>query len=165
MKNPERPLPLAELLERGGFYYNLPGTSPESVLLRLVETIPLPASVKRDELLTAVLEREALMPTAAGGGIAIPHARSPVVSAAADQFVSLAFPEKPVDWGALDNRPVTAVFLSVLASPKLHLRTIQRLSFFCRDSAFCSLLENRSPPEAILSCIRKTETGWDVSGG
>jgi PTS system nitrogen regulatory IIA component len=152
---------IAELLERGGFYYRIPGTSPKAILSRLVEEVKLPAAVKRQELLAAVLEREDLMSTAAGNGVALPHPRNPVVSAAADQFAALAFPETPVDWGALDGGPVDAVLLIVSASPKLHLRSLQRLSFFCRDREFCSLLKHRAAEETILSYIKKTEEAWD----
>jgi PTS system nitrogen regulatory IIA component len=151
---------IAELLKRGGFYYRISGTSPKEILSHFVEKIKLPVSVKRQELLTAVLEREELMSTAAGNGIALPHPRNPAVSAASDQFIALAFPDKPVDWGALDGQPVDTVLLIVSASPKLHLRSLQRLSFFCRDREFCSLLENRAPEEAILSYIKKTEETW-----
>jgi PTS system nitrogen regulatory IIA component len=158
MENPD----IAELLERGGFYYRVPGTSPKEILSCLVEKVKLPAAVKRQELLAAVLEREELMSTAAGNGVALPHPRNPVVSAASDQFAALAFPDKPVDWGSLDGRPVDAVILLVSASPKLHLRSLQRLSFFCRDREFCSLLENRAPEEVILSYVKKTEEAWTV---
>jgi PTS system nitrogen regulatory IIA component len=101
------------------------------------------------------------MSTAAGDGIALPHPRNPLVSAVSDQFAAMAFPAGPVDWGALDGRPVNTVILIVSASPKLHLRSLRRLSFFCRDREFCSLLENIAPEEAILSHIKKTEEAWD----
>jgi PTS system nitrogen regulatory IIA component len=158
MENPDAGI--AELLIRGGFYYRVSGTSTKEILSCLVEKVKLPVSVQRQELLAAVLEREDLMPTAVGNGVALPHPRNPVVSAAPDQFAALAFPEKPVDWGALDGRFVDAVILVVSASPKLHLGSLQRLSFFCHDREFCSLLENRAPEEVILSYVKKTEEAW-----
>ncbi|MDR2048630.1 MAG: PTS sugar transporter subunit IIA [Treponema sp.] len=161
MENPDASTGIAELLRRGGFYYRIPGASPKEILSCLVEKIKLPVSVQRQELLAAVLEREDLMSTAAGNGVALPHPRNPVVSAASDQFAALAFPDKPVDWGALDGRPVDTVLLIVSAFPKLHLRSLQRLSFFCCDREFRSLLENRAPEEVILSYVKKTEEAWD----
>jgi PTS system nitrogen regulatory IIA component len=163
MESPDGSAGIAELLGRGGFYYRVSGASPKEILSCLVEKVKLPVSVKRQELLTAVLEREDLMSTAAGNGIALPHPRNPVVSAVSDQFTALAFPDKPVDWGALDGRPVDAVLLVVSASPKLHLRSLQRLSFFCNEREFCSLLENRAPEEVILSYIKKTEEAWTAN--
>jgi PTS system nitrogen regulatory IIA component len=163
MAKPEDSGDLADLFGRGGFYYRVPGASPKEVLSRLVESLKLPVSVQREALLAAVLEREDLMSTAAGNGFALPHPRDFVVSAASDQFAALAFPAGPVDWGALDGRPVNAVILVVSASPKLHLRTLQRLSFFCHDREFRSLLEKRAPEETVLSYIKKTEGVWDKS--
>jgi PTS system nitrogen regulatory IIA component len=161
MAKPEGSEGLTELLRRGGFYYRIPGVRPKEILSRFIEAVKLPASVERRAFLAAVLEREDLMSTAAGNGFALPHPRDFIVSAASDQFAALAFPAKPVDWGALDGQPVNAVILVVSASPKLHLRTLQRFSFFCQNREFRSLIEIQPPEETILSYIKKTEDAWD----
>ncbi len=84
---------LAELIKRGGLYQGLRGTNPKEVLEAFIGALsPIP-SVKPDELLTALLEREALMSTGVGGGIALPHPRNPLVMKDSEQFVALAFLE------------------------------------------------------------------------
>jgi PTS system nitrogen regulatory IIA component len=160
---------LSGLFRRGGVYYNLPGTLPKEALASLIDRIPIiPAIVPataggsgKDKLLQAVLEREELIPTAMGNGIALPHPRNPLIENADEQFAALAFLEKEIDWGALDSLPVHTIILLVSASAKLHLATLQRITYFCRDENFCSLLKRRAPAEEILTLIEKTEQGWN----
>ncbi|MCK7503724.1 MAG: PTS sugar transporter subunit IIA [Desulfobacterales bacterium] len=75
-------------INRGGLYYNLGGDDPVAVLRSIVQTASLPAGLDRESLLLAVLERETLMPTALGDGIAIPHPRSPLLSREEDERVA-----------------------------------------------------------------------------
>jgi PTS system nitrogen regulatory IIA component len=56
----------------------------------------------------AVLEREALVSTGVGLGVAIPHARLACIS---DFFIATGILKTPVDWDAIDHRPVSVVFL------------------------------------------------------
>jgi PTS system nitrogen regulatory IIA component len=152
---------LSTLLRQGGIFYNAPGKLPREILTWLVDAIPVPAgTIDRELLLKAVLEREELMPTAMGNGIALPHPRNPVTEKETAQFAALAFPENPIDWGALDGKPVTTVILAVSASARMHLATLQRITFFCRDGEFSALLARRAPAEEILAYIEKTEAGW-----
>ncbi|MDR2551961.1 MAG: PTS sugar transporter subunit IIA [Treponema sp.] len=149
---------LSTFFRRGGIFYAVPGAQPRSVLVHL--TGLLPGLADREELLQAVFEREDLMPTAMGNGIALPHPRNPVIHREEAQFAALAFPENPLDWAALDGKPVHSVILIVSASAKAHLSVLQRITFFCRDGEFCRLLESRAPAEDILGYVEKTETGW-----
>ena len=163
---------LSGLFRRGGVYYQLPGKLPRETLAALIGLIPdatvsgIPGSIAgeisgKDKLLQAVLEREELMPTAMGNGIALPHPRSPLIENAEEQFAALAFLENEIDWGALDGKPVHSIILVVSASAKIHLATLQRITFFCRDENFCLLLKRRAPAEEILTLIEKTEQGWN----
>jgi len=156
---------LAGLLSRGGVYYHLPGKLPKEALSSFIDLIPAPTGTSagvssKEKLLQAILEREELMPTAMGNGIALPHPRNPIIEKEEEQFVALAFPENEIDWGALDGKPVHSIILIVSASPKMHLSTLQRISFFCRDEKFCALLKRRAPAEEIMRLIEETEQGW-----
>jgi PTS system nitrogen regulatory IIA component len=148
---------LAQLFRRGAFFYGVPGSLPGDVLTWLVNALPL---ANRDDLLKAVLEREELMSTAIGNGIALPHPRNPVIENEEDQFAVLGFLESEVDWNALDGQKVGTVILIASASPRLHLASLRRITFFCRDEGFCALLKARASKEEILSFIEKTEALW-----
>jgi PTS system nitrogen regulatory IIA component len=151
---------LGELIQRGGALYQVRGNSPREVLARITAAVSLSPSVDRDKLLEAVLEREALMSTAIGQGIALPHPRNPVITGPEEQFAVLAFLASPVDWKALDGKPVHTALLIVSASAKLHLHTLSRINFFCQQESFRELLERRADLEEIIKTIREAEDAW-----
>ncbi|MDR0596932.1 MAG: PTS sugar transporter subunit IIA [Treponema sp.] len=151
---------LIELIRRGGDFRIIPGATPRDLLANLIGSIDIPPSVDRAALLSVVLEREALMPTAVGNGIALPHPRNPMIAESAEQFVSIAFAERGINWGALDGKPVRTVMLILSASPRMHLHTLSRLNYFCQQASFVKLLERRASPGEILQIIEETEKTW-----
>jgi mannitol/fructose-specific phosphotransferase system IIA component (Ntr-type) len=60
-----------------------------------------------EEFLKATREREALVSTGIGFGVAIPHVKLPSLN---DYFVITALLKQPVDWDSIDGKPVKAVF-------------------------------------------------------
>jgi PTS system nitrogen regulatory IIA component len=156
---------LIELIKRGGDFRIIPGATPRELLANLIGAIELPPSVDRTALLGAVLEREALMPTAVGNGIALPHPRNPLISKSSEQLVSIVFAERGLDWEALDGKPVRTVMLLLSASPRTHLHTLSRLNYFCRQSSFVELLEKHASPGEILHIIEETEKTWAKQEG
>ena len=151
---------LADLIERGGVYRNMPGTTPRELLTALAGALPAVPSVPKDKLLEAVLEREALMPTGIGHGIALPHPRNPLVTTDSEQFVALVFSENPVDWNSLDGKRVDTLLLIVSASAKQHLQLLAEINFFCRQEDFRRLLKKRAPLEELLRFFREAEKNW-----
>lgn len=151
---------LAELITRGGVHYNLQGSNVEKILTDLVATIPLPTHCNQNTLLTAMLEREALMPTAIGDGIALPHPRAPLITERNKQLVAICFPDRPVNWHALDGKPVHSVICILSASPKDHLRSLSRISYLCRQGPFATLLAHHASREEILEELQKAEEVW-----
>jgi PTS system nitrogen regulatory IIA component len=152
---------LAQLIEQGGVFPDIAGASPLEVLTHLIQLIPLPVMIDRQELLKAVLEREALMPTGIGHGIALPHPRNPLIADPQDQCLVIGFLRQPVDWKALDSKPVHTLLLMVSASAKLHLHSLSRINFFCQQEAFRGLLQNRASQQCIIGLIREVEDAWE----
>ena len=151
---------LAVLLERGGIHRDIRGTNPREVLFDFIGSLPLIPSVPANKLLAAVMEREALMSTSIGHGIALPHPRNPLITSKGEQFVALAFLDESVDWNALDGERVDILMLIVSASAKEHLRTLSKINFFCREEDFRRMLRERAGEEELLCYIRETEKNW-----
>ncbi|MCK7470162.1 MAG: PTS sugar transporter subunit IIA [Desulfomicrobium escambiense] len=66
-----------------------------SVLRSVVAAVPLPADVNRELLLQMLLARESVGSTGIGDGVAIPHARNPIVMHLPRPLVCLCFLEQP----------------------------------------------------------------------
>ena len=150
----EGPPSLAEALDRGGIHYGLSGDTKDAVLRNLSRLPGVPAGVDRDLLYQLLLGRETLASTAIGDGLAVPHARDPLVLRVAGPTVLLAFLSQPVDFGALDGEPVRVVFTLFAPSVRDHLRTLSRLTFALHDPELRRLLRETAAATAILARVR-----------
>lgn len=156
----EGPLPtLTEALLAGGMAYRLIATDMKSALGVVVEAMRLPKEVDRAQLLQVLLAREALTSTAIGDGVAIPHVRNPIVLHISRPAITLCFLERPVDFGALDGKPVHCLFTMISPTVRAHLTLLSRLAFAMRDSRFQGVIRRQAPPDEILTELRRVEAG------
>jgi PTS system nitrogen regulatory IIA component len=154
----EGPLPsVTDALEAGGIFYRIAGRDVSSVLGEVVAHMRLPEEVDREYLLQVLLAREALGSTAIGDGIAIPHARNPIVLHVPRPTVTLCFLDEPVDFQALDRRPVDTLFTLVSPTVKAHLHLLSRLAFCLRDQEVKDSLAEQASREVILEVFRRAE--------
>src|SRR6266404_5060106 len=72
---------------------------------KTVEIKNLPEGVRFHQ---AILDREKIVSTGIGMGVAIPHAK---LSAYNDFFIAVAILKAGIDWNALDGAPVRLIFL------------------------------------------------------
>ncbi|MDR2965344.1 MAG: PTS sugar transporter subunit IIA [Treponema sp.] len=153
---------LTQLVKHGGIFYKIEGANKKEILINLIDALPpsvLPAG-KRDTLLKAVIEREALISTGIENGIALPHPRTPLLEAGEPPFVAIAFSRQPIDWETPDNKPVHTIFLIVSDSPKQHLNALTNINFLCMNKNFYNLITAQAAKEEILAAIGEAEKGW-----
>jgi nitrogen PTS system EIIA component len=163
-RTPEPVPPLSELLERGGIHTDSAGGEKQGVLAHIVAQLPLPPEVDRDFLLTVLEAREAMGSTGIGDGIAIPHVRNPILLHVKRPFVSLFLLKQPVDFDAIDGKPVHALFVVVAPSVPVHLRVLAQLGHVLRDSGLRTLLADRPSADRILTRVREIERGSHEAG-
>jgi len=151
---------IVDVIKRGGIYRDIAGDNIKEVLETFINLLPPIPSVPKDTLLKAVLEREALMSTGIGKGIALPHPRSHLLGSEAEQIICIAFLQNPVDWNSIDGEKVDTLLLIISASTKQHLHTLSTINYFCRQNDFCTMLKERSSLEKLLSFIGEVEKQW-----
>jgi PTS system nitrogen regulatory IIA component len=149
---------LGDALRAGGIHYRIGGSDKAAVLRRVVEILDLPGDLDREFLYEVLLAREALGSTGVGDGIAIPHVRNPIVLHLARPIVTLCFLERPVDFGALDGRPVHTLFTLISPTVRAHLHLLSRLAFVLRDPRFSAVVRRQAPPDEIHAALRDAET-------
>lgn len=142
---------LVDAIRNGGVFYRVGGSDRASALKEVVECLRLPDGTDRNSLLRIFLAREELASTATGEGIAIPHVRTPVILHIETPQLALCFLENPVEFGALDGKPVYALFTLVCPTIKSHLHLLSRLAFALRDPGFKEAIWNRALREEILA--------------
>jgi PTS system nitrogen regulatory IIA component len=161
----DEPAPsLTESLEAGGIFYGLQDTDKNRALQALVNILPLPDEIDRELLLRLYLAREAAATTAIGNGIALPHVRNPIVLHVAKPMVTLCFLEKPVDFGALDGKPVHVLFSLICPTTRSHLQMLSRISYALHDAKFRATVTRAAPREEILRELRRVESNFTPQG-
>jgi PTS system nitrogen regulatory IIA component len=149
--------PLSALLDAGGIHYDVGGADKSEALRDVVARLPLPRDFDRDFLVTVLEAREAMGSTGIGDGIAIPHARNPILLHVDQPLVALCLLRHPVDFDAVDGIPVHALFVVISPSIPVHLKILARLGLVLRDAALRRLLGARVPADQIRESVKALE--------
>ena len=154
---------LGSAMERGGVIQGVGGNDISSVLKAVVEAAPIDPSIDRNELFARLIEREELSTTGIGGGVAIPHPRTPILNGEADASITTCFVEAPIDFDAIDGLPVFVMFLMLSPSPKVHLKLLAELSHLLRNKSFADFLGNRPSANSLLAKVEEMATDLDAT--
>jgi len=158
-RDEEIPFPsLSQALEAGGIHYSVPGEDTQTVLRNVVSLLSLPPRIDPDFLLQVLLAREALGTTAIGDGIAIPHVRNPILLHVSSPAITLCFLEKPIDFQALDGKPVDILFTLISPTAKTHLHLLAKLAYALREGRFKDVLRRRGSATEIMTTVTALET-------
>ena len=109
-----------------------------------------------EQVVSRLLEREAILSTGIGGGVAVPHAQIPGLGRLA--MAASTHPEG-LEYPALDERPVQLVFclLGDASTAADHLAGLARLARLARRSAALEPLVDASDGEAFVRELRRLE--------
>ncbi|MGE5341744.1 MAG: PTS sugar transporter subunit IIA [Candidatus Omnitrophota bacterium] len=153
----DAPLTFPLLLKRGGIFFDIEGKTPIEVIKHAVNRMPIPPEVGKDMVTYSLLEREEMMPTAIGKGIAIPHPRNPIIADTDHESVTLCLLKEPVDFNAADHQPVIAMFIILSANSRRHLQILSRVSYLCRQEDIITHIRLKHPADIIFSSIHEKE--------
>lgn len=149
---------LTDLLTPERIRIPLQSRSKDELLRELVEVITQHDSVEDPEdVLRAVREREAVLSTGIGNGVAIPHGKS---SAVPELRMAAGLTRQPVDFDALDGQPVRLFFMLVgpetAAGP--HIKALSRISRLVRKESVRSRLESARNAEEFHRALMEAES-------
>ena len=142
---------LTEFLSPDRIKVPLVGKTKEDVVRELLDLIPMSDPETRDRVFRAVLDREKFMTTGIGNGIAIPHG---ILKEGIALMGALGVTRDPVDFQAIDGKPVRLVFL--LVSDETHLgRNMKALARIVR------LLHREAFRKELTACTTPADM-WGV---
>jgi nitrogen PTS system EIIA component len=150
---------LSDSLRLGGVFGEIPGETRAEALRTVVDTIPLPQGIHSETLFQHLMAREDLGSTALGDGIAVPHARNPIVLHTRNPLLFLCYLAEKVDYGAVDGQKVDTLFLIISPHVKGHLNILSRLCFALKDERFRACLKRRAPLEDMMKEVCRIEEG------
>lgn len=145
---------LREYFEADAINLNLAGETKDDILRELVSLLKLDDK-NRDMLLKMLQKRETVGSTGIGRGIAIPHARSLVVSR-----LRVAFGRKAagIDYKSIDEKPAQLFFLIVappLEVSNQYLPVLGKIAMFAKDEDVPKRLLTIKKPEEFLKLLEE----------
>ncbi len=154
---------LLTAMKRGGVFHDIAASDRDSALQAVVARIPGLSEPERKALLEGLREREQMSSTGIGNGVAIPHPRMPIEEVIDKACIYTFFLAEPVDFSAVDDRPVFVLFVMLCPSIQIHLQLLSRLSFCVRDSEFISFLRQVPDQASLFSRIAEFERTLDAA--
>jgi PTS system fructose-specific IIC component/PTS system nitrogen regulatory IIA component len=136
---------------------DLESEDKEEVFEELVDQFCYGSKSKaRDDILSALREREAKMSTGIRQGIAIPHGKTNAVSKVSG---ALGISKKGISYEALDGKPVYLLFM--ILTPELetekHLQILRRLAELLDNPQFYTELLAQYDAQGAYGVIKKYE--------
>jgi len=148
---------ISDLLDSSNVIPGMPAQNKIDAINNLVDTLAPKLDKKTiDAVRKAVMEREGIMSTGVGKGLAIPHGKTRLLTKTYAAFAKL---ENPVEYEAIDNEPVHILFLLVgpESQNSVHIKMLSRISRLLNSSAFREQLLESKDAETIIELFRSEE--------
>lgn len=146
---------IAELIKKGGILSNIEGRTPQEIYEKISKLIELPSEMTSERLYNSLCTREEILTTAVGNGIALPHARAPIVKDENEQKICIVYLKTPIDMNAPDERRVYVMFVLLTANTQVHLKVLSSLAGLFRSLEFRKALENHANIDELTAVIKE----------
>lgn len=127
----------------------------DEAIQSMVEVFALTGKIPdKGALFNAIVDREEIVSTGIGMGVALPHAKLPEYD---DFFIGIGILSKGVDWNSLDGAPVRIVFLIGGPDDKQteYLQILSRLTVAIKDEEKRKKMLTLKSPEAIVELFKE----------
>ena len=148
---------IVNLLNEDNVLPNLNVSNKKEALEQVISS--LSSQVSKEELEAihdAVFEREEIMSTGVGKGLAIPHGKTAAID---DNYAAFALLKDGIEYQAIDGEPVRMIFLLVgpQDSNRLHIKMLSRISRLMNNNAFTEKLVEANSSKKIIELFTEEE--------
>ena len=147
---------LYRALHQGEVYTSIPGNTKEEIIHGTTQAIAQKLGLDSEVLTELLLDREQLMPTSLNHGIGVPHTRDFVKQGPFDR-IFVVYPERPIEYGALDDKPVHVLFFLFASNDKGHLQLLAKLAHLGSSPKALEFLRTKPNKKQLLDFVR----GWE----
>ena len=141
------------LIRKGGVIQDAPGKTLPEVYRNVLKDQVFPEGLTNNTVYKELIQREKMMGTGVGNGVAIPHPRYPLIKNDEDQRIIVVYLKEPIAISSPDMRPVSTLFITLTSSSKNHLQVLSDLAFLIQKSGFRQALEKHCSEEELLATI------------
>lgn len=153
---------ITDLIDSDSCFAPLRAPSKRAVLQILGQSLTrsaqkLGCAIGKNDIYESLLERDGLGPTGIGDGVAIPHARIPLLT---HPLGAIAVLDAPVDFGSPDQVgcDIVLALISPASSGSEHLRALARLARVARDPGMRDKLRKAQSREMLVSALDLSQT-------
>lgn len=143
-------------VHQGDVLDSIPGKTKEEIIRGTTKAIAQKLGVDAEVLSELLIDREKLMPTSLNNGIAVPHTRDFLRKGPLDMLF-VVYPETPIEYGALDGKPVFALFFLFASNDKGHLQLLAKLAHLASNVKALEFLQTKPGKKELLEFIRNWE--------
>ena len=148
---------LTDVLHKDLIKIPLSGKDRDASIKELIKVLLGKKSITNEKsIFQAVIDREKIMTTGVGNGIAIPHCKH---QDSPDFAVALGINPEGLDFESIDKKPVKIVFLLVGPenNPGLHIKLLSRISRLMSNEELRQQLIESNDAEEALNFIEEEE--------
>jgi PTS system nitrogen regulatory IIA component len=151
---------LSELLNDDAISLTLKARDKESCIKELVQLLEAAHGVNtKGEILSKVLQRESMMSTGIGNGVAIPHGKTRLL----DHLVAACgVAPGGMEFDSMDGEPASLFVL--LVSPESlrgpHVKALANVSRLLKEESVRAALRQSQTPQEFLKVLREAEARY-----
>lgn len=151
---------VTDFLKKEAIAIPLKGKNKDAILKEMVDLLHNTGAIENNEVtLKAIHEREEIMSTGIGHGLAIPHGKS---SGVKELSAACGVIPEGVDYNALDGQPVYLVIM--LVGPEdgaaQHVKALARISRLLQHESFRQKLILARDAQAFMNAIIEEENRY-----
>ena len=148
---------LSELLNEQSISLTMNARDKEASIKELVQLLESSHGVNtRGEILSKVLQRESMMSTGIGNGVAIPHGKTRLLD---HLLAACGVSPAGVDFDTMDGEPATLFIL--LVSPESlrgpHVKALANVSRLLKEESVRNALRSAATPAQFLEVLKEAE--------
>ncbi len=151
-------IPVSRVLKESRVIPELDGVKREDILEQMSGVLKREGLVMDvSDLRHRLLEREKLLSTGIGHGIAIPHPRDPIVGLNAPAVIVMARHKAGVKYNAIDGLPVKLFFLLCCENIEMHLHMMGQLARLLQDERLLDNLLVAADASSMYKAVLESE--------
>ena len=154
-KSGNKQFSLFRAIHNGDVLHHLKGRNKKEIIQSTMQIVAKKLEVDAELMTNLLLDRENLMPTALNQGIAVPHTRDFLLPHA--DAVIVVILDEPIDYGALDGKPVHTLFFLFACEDKRHLHLLAKIAHLSSQPQTLQFLQSQPNKNQLLSFIRDWE--------
>jgi len=150
---------VTRLIDPSCVFWNLHAYSSKEILSLLSNSLLTSGAISDRELFIGqLLEREKIMPTGIGKGIAIPHPRSSGKPPVLRSALAVGYSPEGIDFNSFDGSKTHLFIVIASSTESVHLRILTLLTRIAADDSFLPSVLNMENPAAFISYLLEKET-------